>query len=276
MKDPKLDSPRYAISDLLRIMERLRDPRHGCPWDRQQDFATIVPSTLEECYELAAAIEAGDYPHVADELGDVLFQVVFYAQLGRERDLFSFHSVVDGLAAKLLRRHPHVFAGGEIEAVPEGRIDSDEVKRQWEAIKALERGDREQHGVLDDVPLALPALPRAQKLQKRAAGVGFDFPGVEAVLDKLDEEGRELREALAAADPLAVEEEVGDLLFTLVNLARQLRLDAESALRHATAKFEHRFRCMEDIAARNGVAIDDLDAAALDDLWRQAKDGTPP
>lgn len=253
-------------------MERLRDPEHGCPWDLKQDFNSIVPSTLEECYELAAAIEAADYPHVADELGDVLFQVVFYAQLARERGLFSFGAVVDSLASKLLRRHPHVFADGQIEAVPDRRIDSEAVRHQWEAIKADERAEREQHGALDDVPIALPALPRAQKLQKRAARVGFDWPTPAPVLDKLDEELQELRAALASGDTTAIEEEVGDLLFTCVNLARLLRLDAESALRRANAKFERRFRAMERTAEARQSRLADLDDAALDNLWRAAKE----
>ena len=178
----------YSMDDLLRVMQRLRDPDHGCPWDLKQDFRTIVPSTLEECYELAHAIEQEDFHHVGEELGDVLFQVVFYAQLGAEQGLFDFQQVVDTLVEKLVRRHPHVFADGEIEGVKSGSVSVDEVNVSWEAIKQQERSAREQHGVLADVPVALPALPRAQKLQKRAAGVGFDWHEVDAVLQKLDEE----------------------------------------------------------------------------------------
>lgn len=263
--------PRYRIDDLLRIMERLRDPQRGCPWDLEQDFASIVPSTLEECYELASAIEAGDFDHVADELGDVLFQVVFYARLGEERGLFSFASVVEGLAEKLLRRHPHVFAKGAIEGIVDDRSDASAVKERWEAIKAAERAGRAQHGVLDDVPVTLPALPRAQKLQKRAARVGFDWPDRESVLGKLDEEYGELREALAAGAPEAVEDELGDLLFTIVNLARHEKLDAESALRRASAKFERRFQAMERLVELRGEHLEDLNETALDALWRQVK-----
>ncbi|MDP5053728.1 MAG: nucleoside triphosphate pyrophosphohydrolase [Congregibacter sp.] len=272
----------YSLVDLLRIMQRLRDPVQGCPWDLQQDFQSIVPSTLEECYELAAAIEAGDYPHVADELGDVLFQVVFYAQLGQERGLFSFASVVHGLADKLLRRHPHVFAGGEIEgivdpaAAPSSAVkpDAAAVKQQWEQIKSRERAERAQHGVLDDVPVALPALPRAQKLQKRAARVGFDWTSAAPVLSKIDEELQELRDAMTAGSADAIEDELGDLLFTVVNLARHVHVDAETALRRASRKFERRFRAMEADCARRGTALEALDAAAMELLWEQVKTST--
>jgi ATP diphosphatase len=274
---------RYSLPDLLRIMQRLRDPENGCPWDLAQDFQSIVPSTLEECYELAAAIEAGDYPHVADELGDVLFQVVFYAQLAEEQALFSFEGIVHGLAEKLLRRHPHVFADGEIEAVVTGNVSSERVKQQWEAIKSDERSARDQHGALDDVPIALPALPRAQKLQKRAARVGFDWPDAVAVMRKVDEETQELQDAIAADDPRAIEEELGDLMFTLVNLSRHLKVDAESALRRASSKFERRFRTMERLVAEDGSAestanrlperrrLDDCDSVQLEQLWERAK-----
>lgn len=261
----------YTIDDLLRVMERLRDPEYGCPWDLKQDFRSIVPSTLEECYELAHAIEQGDFHHVGEELGDVLFQVIFYAQLGREQGLFTFTEIVNTLVEKLVRRHPHVFAEGEIEGIVDGNTSVDEVNASWEAIKARERGEREQHGVLDDVPVALPALPRAQKLQKRAAGVGFDWPDTAPVLAKLEEEIEELRQALAQGEPGAVREEVGDLLFTCVNLSRHLKLDSETALRESSSKFERRFRQMERLADAAGTSLDCLDDAALDTLWEQAK-----
>ncbi len=263
----------YDIDDLIRVMERLRDPETGCPWDIKQDFKSIVPSTLEECYELAHAIEQEDFHHVGEELGDVLFQVIFYAQLGREQGLFSFAEIVNTLVEKLVRRHPHVFAGGEIEAVVEGSTSVEEVNANWEAIKSAERGAREQHGVLDDVPVALPALPRAQKLQKRAAGVGFDWRDATPVLAKLDEELQELREALVAGNPAAIREEMGDLLFTCVNLSRHLKIDSETALRESSSKFESRFRQMEQLAAAADTPLEALDDAALDSLWEQAKDG---
>lgn len=261
----------YSIDDLLRVMERLRDPEHGCPWDLKQDFRSIVPSTLEECYELAHAIEQEDFEHVGEELGDVLFQVIFYAQLGREQGLFSFAEIVNTLVEKLVRRHPHVFADGDIEGMVGADTSVEEVNASWEAIKARERGERQQHGVLDDVPLALPALPRAQKLQKRAAGVGFDWPDALPVLAKLEEEIEELRQALVAGAADAVREEVGDILFTCVNLSRQLKLDAERALRESASKFERRFRLMERFAEAAGSDLDSLDDAALDALWERAK-----
>ncbi len=262
---------RYSLADLLRVMERLRDPEYGCPWDLAQDFRSIVPSTLEECYELAEAIEHDDFPHVAEELGDVLFQVVFYTQLGRERELFSFDSVVHTLVDKLVRRHPHVFAEGEIEGVVDQRTEVADVKVTWEAIKQQERYARQQTGTLADVPVALPSLPRAQKLQKRAARVGFDWEDAEGVLDKVEEEIGELRTAIASADSEGTAEELGDLFFSLVNLSRHLKLDAETALRHASQKFEHRFEKMEAIAQEKRVDLDDLDADQLEMLWQQAK-----
>jgi ATP diphosphatase len=279
---------RYDLQDLLRIMQRLRDPDGGCPWDLKQDFQSIVPSTLEECYELAEAIEQEDFPHVAEELGDVLFQVIFYAQLGSERDLFDFHSIVHTLADKLVRRHPHVFVPGDIEQrVDPGDMDDADVKAQWEAIKQEERRARDQHHALADVPLALPALQRAQKLQKRAAHAGFDWTQRDGVLAKLEEEIGELRAALAAAAPAAsatpepvpaaaadaIEEELGDVLFTCVNLARWLKLDAERALRRASGKFEQRFQRVEDLARERGLALDALEPDTLDTLWRAAKAG---
>lgn len=261
----------YSIEDLIRVMQRLRDPIHGCPWDLKQSFESIVPSTLEECYELAQAIEQGDFHHVAEELGDVLFQVIFYAQLGAEQQLFSFETVVDTLVSKLVRRHPHVFADGAIEGVVHDPRSVDEVNASWEAIKQSEREAREQHGILADVPVALPALPRAQKLQKRAAQVGFDWSAQEPVLDKLEEEVAELRAALATKDRAGVEEEMGDILFTCVNLSRHLKLDAEYSLRRASSKFERRFRAMENMALDSGLDLSALSEEEMDELWRRAK-----
>ncbi|MFN2328754.1 MAG: nucleoside triphosphate pyrophosphohydrolase [Chromatocurvus sp.] len=269
-----MSDPRYDLNDLLRIMQRLRDPDGGCPWDLQQDFQSIVPSTIEECYELAEAIEQEDYPHVAEELGDVLFQVIFYAQLGSERELFDFHAIVHTLADKLVRRHPHVFVPGDLEQrVDPGAMDEADVKAQWEAIKRDERRARDQHHALADVPVALPALQRSQKLQKRAAHAGFDWPDSDGVLSKLEEEIAELREAMHSADSDAVEDEMGDVLFTCVNLARWLRLDAERALRRASGKFERRFRRVEELAGARGKTIESLDPASLDELWQAVKSG---
>jgi nucleoside triphosphate diphosphatase len=268
MSEPE---PRYSVEDLLRVMERLRDPETGCPWDVAQTFESIVPSTLEECYELAEAIELEDYPHVAEELGDVLFQVIFYAQLGRERELFEFGDVVHTLVDKLLRRHPHVFHQGLLEGVVQDKVSVARVKESWENIKRSERNAKKQSGVLDDVPLALPALPRAQKLQKRAAGVGFDWPSSEGAIAKLGEELAELNEAVASGEADAIEDEMGDILFTCVNLARHLGVDSETSLRRSSSKFEARFRQMEALVLGQGSALDQLDDAALDALWEEAK-----
>lgn len=262
---------RYTVLDLLRVMQRLRDPQTGCPWDLRQDFRSIVPSTLEECYELAQAIELGDFEHVAEELGDVLFQVIFYAQLGKERDLFTFEDIVNTLVEKLIRRHPHVFAEGEIEGLVPDRSSVEEIKQTWEAIKQNERANRNHMGVLADVPLALPALPRAQKVQKRAAQVRFDWVDAPAVLDKLQEEVEELRRAMSDQSAEAIHDEMGDLLFTCVNLARHLDLDAEESLRRATTKFEQRFSLVEEAVAAEAGGWSAFSEAQLDRLWTQAK-----
>jgi MazG family protein len=261
---------RYDMRDLLAVMARLRDPERGCPWDLQQSFATIAPHTREECYELVDAIERGDYPQVREELGDVLFQVVFYAQLGREQQLFGFDELVHNLVAKLLRRHPHVFPAGDLS---EGRVATDvaDVNRSWERIKQAERGARQQHGVLDDVPAALPALTRAAKLQKRAARVGFDWSHWRQVLEKLEEEKGEIEAAVASGDAAAIADEVGDLLFVCVNLARFLEVDPESALRGANRKFERRFRHIEQRLRAGGRSPELASLEEMEALWIEAK-----
>jgi ATP diphosphatase len=251
-------------------MARLRDPEHGCPWDQQQDFSTIVPSTLEEAYELAESIEHEDFDHVAEELGDLMFQVVFYARMGEERGLFDFHQIVHTLVDKLVRRHPHVFAGGEIEGVAGDETSIAAVKQSWEAIKKEERAARAQIRVLDDIPLALPALSRAQKVQKRAANVGFDWPDSSGVIDKITEELAELREAGDESQERQ-EEELGDLIFACVNLARHHGLDAESALRRATRKFESRFNRMEQQVVDRGDSMEESSLEELDRLWDDIK-----
>jgi ATP diphosphatase len=260
----------YTLSDLLRVMARLRDPEHGCAWDLAQDFDTIVPSTLEEAYELVSAIEHEDFPHLREELGDLLFQVIFYARLGEERSLFDFHSIVDTLAAKLIRRHPHVFADGELEGLVGAEVSVAGVAQNWEKIKREERLARRQESILADIPTALPALSRAQKLQKRAAGVGFDWPGMAGVLDKMQEEIAEFV-ASEQEGQARQEQELGDILFTCVNLARHTGVDAESALRRASTRFESRFNCMEELATQSGRSLDDMSDAELDSLWNQAK-----
>jgi len=271
-----MSEERYSLEDLLRVMERLRDPETGCPWDIAQDFHSIVPSTLEECYELAQAIEQEDFPHVAEELGDVLFQVIFYTQLAREKSLFSFEDVVDTLVAKLVRRHPHVFARGEIEGVvnEDERSSVTEIKESWEAIKEQERNSKQQAGILADVPVALPALPRAQKLQKRAARVNFDWTDSAPVFDKIQEELTEVQQAVAENNKADIGEELGDLLFTCVNLARHLGEDAEHCLRNSSRKFEARFRTMEAIATTEGTPLDTLSGQEYEAIWERAKAAT--
>lgn len=268
-----------AMEDLLLLMARLRDPENGCPWDIKQNYDTIAPSTIEEAYEVADAIERKDYEHLKEELGDLLFQVVFYAQMGREDGLFDFDDIARGITDKLIRRHPHVFPGGDLHGrVDASRISTEtDVKAQWEAIKQAERSEKGQHGVLDDVPRTLPAIQRAHKLQQRAAGVGFDWPDVAAVIDKVQEELGELKEAIAtdAANPGSakqeVEHELGDLLFSIVNLARHLRIDAESSLRACNRRFVQRFSYIERKLEAQGRSPDDANLEELDQLWDQAK-----
>lgn len=265
---------RYALADLLEVTARLRDPAGGCPWDLQQTFASIAPHTLEECYELVDAIERGDFPQVREELGDVLFQVIFYAQLGREQRLFEFDELVHNLVAKLLRRHPHVFPDGGLEGGAEtAQVAVEQVNRNWERIKQQERSEKSLHSVLDDVPLALPALSRAAKLQKRAARVGFDWANWREVIDKMDEERAELVEAIESGDRDRIADELGDVLFSCVNLARFLDLDPELALRAGNRKFERRFGYIEKALAARGLQPQDVDLTAMESLWAEAKRG---
>jgi len=279
------------LSELLSIMARLR-AAGGCPWDREQSFASIAPYTIEEAYEVADAAERGDMQHLQDELGDLLFQVVFHAQMASESGEFDFEAVAGTICDKLLRRHPHVFgAGAPLTPAAQSVI--------WEDIKAQERGaaaqgraDGSPSSHLDGVPLALPALLRAFKLSKRAARVGFDFEHASQTADKVAEELAEVREAAAHArteaaaasptpadgagagnDPRAIFEEIGDLLFAAANLARKLDVDAEAALRAANAKFERRFRGMEFLAAQRGEIFADLNLAAQERLWQEVKRG---
>ncbi|HCP56067.1 MAG TPA: nucleoside triphosphate pyrophosphohydrolase [Pseudomonas sp.] len=266
----------YQLPDLLHLMARLRDPQHGCPWDLQQSYTSIVPHTLEEAYEVADAIESADFEHLPGELGDLLFQVVYYCQLAGEEGRFGFADVVDSITRKLVRRHPHVFPDGDLYATPGSVTLSDaEVKQRWEQIKAEERAERasepQQLSLLDDVPAAMPALTRAAKLQKRAAQVGFDWPEALPVVDKVREELDEVLEAMSENDPDAIAEEIGDLLFVVTNLARHLKVEPESALRAANTKFERRFRFIEQALRGTGRAIENCDLEELDALWGEAK-----
>ena len=257
---------RRGIEDLIGIMARLRDPEHGCPWDRVQTFRTVAPYTIEEAYEVADAIERGDLSDLVDELGDLLFQVVFHAQIARESGAFRFDDVVDAIAGKMVRRHPHVF--GDVD----DSIGVDEQSRAWEEMKAAERSAGGGEGsLLDGVPVALPALTRAVKLQRRAARCGFDWPNPEEVLDKISEELGELREAVRAGGRREIDGEIGDLLFTVANLARHLGADPESAARAANEKFERRFRELERRAGAGGAPAEAPDPASLDRLWSEIK-----
>ena len=266
----------YSLQDLINLMARLRDPQYGCPWDVKQNYATIVPHTLEEAYEVADAIERGDFDDLRGELGDLLFQVVYYCQLAREEGRFEFAGVVDGITRKLIRRHPHVFPTGDLYAPLETpRLSEDQVKHRWEEIKALERTEKahvpEQLSLLDDVPAVLPALSRAAKLQKRAAQVGFDWPEALPVIDKVREELDEVLEAMADSDREGINEEIGDLLFVVVNLARHLKVDPENALRAANGKFERRFRFIEQALREARRPIEDCSLEEMDALWGEAK-----
>ena len=253
------------IDRLIGIMARLRDPVGGCPWDVEQTFATIAPYTLEEAYEVADAIERGDMDELKSELGDLLFQTVFHARMAEEQGLFAFDDVAEAIADKLERRHPHVF--GDEAAKPDGVAQ----KARWEDIKAAERVAKAQHGVLDDVPVCLPALARAAKLTKRAARVGFDWPSTDEVFDKLHEEVAELRVEIAAGDLDKARDEVGDLLFVVANLARKLGVEPEDALRGANAKFVRRFGFIEAALAKDGRGPEQSDLAEMDGLWDAAK-----
>jgi len=263
MPDNPQPSPESAIAELLSIMARLRDPDGGCPWDLKQTFDTVVPYTIEEAFEVAEAVARRDYPELREELGDLLLQVVFHSQMAREQGLFDFAEVVAVLNEKMVRRHPHVF--GEASAADEAAV-----KVNWEAIKADERArkGREHHSAVDGVPDGLPALQRAYKLQKKASKVGFDWRQAGPVREQVGLELAELDQALAAGDRDAIEDELGDVFFTLVNLARHLKLDPDLALRRASDKFEQRFRRVEDLA---DAPLSNYDEAALDELWREAK-----
>lgn len=256
------------IQELLDVMARLRDPERGCPWDVEQTFRTIAPHTIEEAYEVADAIEREDLEHLKDELGDLLFQVVFYAQMAKEAGAFDFADIVAGITDKMIRRHPHVFGQSRVETA-EAQTEA------WEELKAREREQKagaRRPGPLDGVPPTLPAMTRALKLQKRAARVGFDWPDAGPVLDKVAEETEEIcAEMRNGGAPERLDAEIGDLLFTCVNLARKLGVEPEGALRRCNARFERRFRAVEDGLARKGKSVEDASLEEMDALWEQAK-----
>lgn len=259
-----------SLDNLLAIMAKLRDPEHGCPWDRKQTFASLVPHTLEEAYEVADVIERQAMSELPGELGDLLFQVVFYAQLGQERSQFTFDDVVSAISEKLVRRHPHVFADSPL-------IEEAELTAQWEQLKAQERRQQnaQAQSALDDIPRSLPALSRAKKLQQRCSAVGFDWQELAPVVDKIHEE---LEEVLAeVAEPIQdqdrIADELGDVLFACVNLVRHLKQDPEAVLRRANDKFERRYRQVEQLLQQQGKTSQDCSEAELDSYWQQVKAG---
>ncbi len=253
-----------GMDKLIAVMKALRDPQGGCPWDIEQEYQTILPFTIEEVYEVAEAIEQKDFASLKDELGDLLFQVVFYAQIAKEEGRFDFYQVVEGICDKLVRRHPHVFADAEF-------ADEKSLKHAWESAKQEERESKsseKQVSLLDDIPRALPELKRALKIQKRVAKVGFDWDHVSQVWDKLEEEAEEIKEAAKTDDHSALEDELGDLLFATVNLCRHYKIDADIALRKANHKFERRFRQVELLA---GQSLDNFQLEQLEEFWQKAK-----
>jgi len=269
-----------ALSQLLTIMQNLRDATYGCDWDRKQTLASLTAFTLEEVYEVIDAVERGDFGQLRDELGDLLFQVVFYAQIAQELGQFDFGDVAQAIAAKLLHRHPHVFPDGSLQSFGSATLalDAETVAIRWEQIKNRERelkAARTPTGaipsVLDDVPGTLPALERGRKLQKRAASLGFDWQDPLPVLAKLREEVAELEAEMLRNDKAAMQAEFGDVLFSCVNLARHLNIDPETALRAANHKFEQRFRAMEALCAARNLPLQSQDMEALDNLWNEIK-----
>lgn len=265
-----------AFEELARIMARLRDPDGGCPWDLEQDFATIAPYTIEEAYEVADAIERGDRVELRDELGDLLFQVMFHSRMAEEEGSFALADVVAAINDKMIRRHPHVFGETDVRT-------ADQQTAAWEVMKAAERAKKAKpdaaSSALDGVALSLPALLRAEKLQKRAARTGFDWTEAAHIFDKLEEETGEVKEAIASGDSAAIEDELGDLLFVAANLARRLNVDPEVALRKANSKFERRFRAMEAAAMADGVDFSTLSLDEQEAYWqrvKKAEKGQPP
>ena len=269
-----MTQPKHSIDDLVTLMQRLREPKTGCPWDLKQTYASITPSTLEEAYEVVDAIETGDFDHLKEELGDLLFQVIFYAQLGAEEGRFDFSGIASDLVAKLIRRHPHVFPAGTLDSrvTDEDTRAEIDIKARWERLKQQERAGKGKTRALADIPINLAALSRAQKLQKRTANSGFDWPNIRGPLAKVDEELAEVRAALVAGDVDGVAEEIGDLLFAVVNVSRHAKIDAESALRRGSHKFEQRFNYVEAQLQQAGSSLELATLEQMDELWDAAKE----
>ena len=265
----------YSIDDLLFLMERLRDPISGCPWDIKQTFNSIIPYTLEEVYEVIDAIENRNFNNLKEELGDLLFQIIFYCNLADEKNFFSLNDVISCVVKKLISRHPHIFPDGTLSGKnlnSKESFNSEDVKKKWEEIKSKEREEKGQKSILANIPVALPSLIRAQKIQKRAATFGFDWKTNEEIFNKVNEEASELSEAIEKNDKENINEELGDLMFTIVNLCRHLDVDAEVALRGSTKKFEHRFNYIEAKVDKEGSSISELNSELLEKLWSEAKE----
>ena len=272
-----------AIERLVALMKMLRNKNFGCPWDLEQSIESLIPFTLEEVYEVVDAIEKRDMVELEDELGDLLFQVVFYAQIAQEEDLFNFDDVANAITNKLVRRHPHVFPEGEVTNFgTKSKISSDQVVVNWELIKKEEKEEKLARktsesaangieSVLDDIPRAMPALERSRKIQRRAANVGFDWQEILPVVSKIKEEVEELEEAISNGNSAAIESELGDVLFAVVNIARHTNVDPESALRNANSRFENRFKWIEAKLQTDGKSITEMNLQQLDQLWEEAK-----
>jgi len=259
----ELQNPQQSLQRIIDVMAKLRDPVNGCPWDSEQTWHSLVAYTLEEAYEVADTIENNDMASLADELGDLLFQVVFYSRIAEEQNLFDLQQVIHRLCDKLEQRHPHVFA--------DANYNQDQLEQAWHKAKSVERSKKQQHSAVDDIPLALPALTRAQKLQRRASNEGFDWRHYLPVFDKLEEEILELKQALVNNDKGEIQDEMGDILFTVVNLARHLNLDAETCLRQASGKFEKRFREVEIYYQQQNKKISDIADSELAATWERVK-----
>ena len=260
-----INNPSKGMLRLQEIMRALRDPEGGCPWDIEQNFSSIAPYTVEEAYEVADAIERENWDDLKNELGDLLLQTVYHTQMAEEENLFNFSDVVNQISEKMIKRHPHVFGGTKQKKT------SDQQIQDWEAIKAAERAEKNQTGILDDVALNLPALVRSLKLQKRAARAGFDWPAISQVLKKIDEETKELVEAKEFETQERINEEFGDLMFALVNLGRHLKVDPEEALKNTNKKFITRFKFIEDTVNSQGGQLEDTSLEEMEKLWQKAK-----
>ena len=269
----------YGVSELLQLMKCLRDPEFGCPWDREQTLESIAPYTIEEVYEVVDAIDREDIHHLKEELGDLLFQVVFYAQIASEKQEFNFDDVVNGLVEKFLRRHPHVFPDGSLQSFGKSSdpLSKEKIAASWEAIKRSEKQDsskeeRDKPLLLDDVPVNFPAILRAEKLQKKASKVGFDWSEASYVLDQVQSELNELRDAIEAGDYDAMEDEMGDVFFSCVNLSRKMNINADKALRRTNRKFEQRFGYIERKVKSTGGTLSETTLEKMEALWLEAKE----